>query len=179
MNKKLNYPGNFSFNISQYIPKQNLISFTKHDQDQKWSISGSSSQNVFNDNLNTNIFYTTSVMFVWCPIWEYFSQFEMSALPVKDWTIQVHAVTLGLSFVVSSEGLPHYNLMALFDKQGGWGWVVPLSRRALFLTLPFSVHRVNMTMFRMFCSHTILQKSSRVEGRGPWVTTYSLLDVNP
>ena len=70
------------------------------------------------------------------------------------------------------------HLMAFYDKQGGWG-VVPLSRRALFLTLPFSVHRVNMTMFRMFCSHTILQKSSRVEGRGPWVTTYSLLEVNP
>ena len=64
MKKKLNYPGNFSINISQYIPKQNLISFTKHDQDKKWTISGSSSQNVFNDNLNTNIFYTTSVMFV-------------------------------------------------------------------------------------------------------------------
>jgi hypothetical protein len=42
------------------------------------------------------------------------------------------------------------------------------------LTLPFSVHSVNMTMIATFCSQTILQKSSIVLGIGPWDAMYSL-----
>lgn len=35
-------------------------------------------------------------------------------------------------------------------------------------TLPFSTRLVIMTMIPVFCSHTILQKSSKVDLRGPW-----------
>lgn len=35
-------------------------------------------------------------------------------------------------------------------------------------TLPFSTRFVIMTMTPVFCSHTILQKSSNVDLRGPW-----------
>lgn len=43
----------------------------------------------------------------------------------------------------------------------------------------FSIHRVSMTMARELLSHTILQKSSRVEGSGPCVTMNSLGELYP
>lgn len=41
-------------------------------------------------------------------------------------------------------------------------------------TLPFSTRFVIMMMIPVFCSHTILQKSSNVDLRGPWAAIYAL-----
>lgn len=41
-------------------------------------------------------------------------------------------------------------------------------------TLPFSTRLVIMIMIPVFCSHTILQKSSNVDLRGPWAAMYAL-----
>lgn len=48
-----------------------------------------------------------------------------------------------------------------------------------WFTLPLSTSCVSMTMMVTFCSQIIRQKSSRVNGKGPWVAMYSLGELYP
>ena len=54
--------------------------------------------------------------------------------------------------------------------------MLKVCQRIGVLTLLLSTVLVSMTMILELYSHTILQKSSWVEGMGPWAAMYCLLE---
>ena len=105
--------------------------------------------------------------------------FEFFVLFNDAWSQQGHSASYTTA-ILASTGVEMEKSCSNTAVQEADNWYLTttnfdygLQKKRFSLTRPLSMRFVIMTITEEFCSHTIVQKSANVDGRGPWAATYA------